>query len=163
MRHVCPAPSLPASDPAQRDSAFARSLAYVESPSVRAAEWARLDREGLGLTHGDRRAVARATFPHGAARAYAHLLAFVTRLAMGSLRTWGGRRLGVGGREFAGLVGTGGALQTGRGGRVAALLVEDAPDAASPHLAQTGLDTSLVLDLLLDGVRAHPTGVAGRS
>ena len=166
--------------PAQRDSAFARSLAYVESPSVRAAERARLEQEGLGLTPDAQRTAARATFPRGTARAYARLLAravrgdlldpetsarflrLVSHTAPDSLRGRGGRRLGVVGGEISGLVGRAGVLQAGRGGRVAVLLLEGAPSAVLDHLAQTGLGERLVVDLLAgEAVGERPGGGAG--
>ena len=162
----------------QRDSAFARSLSYVESPAVRAAEQVRLERDGLGLARDGRRAAVRATFPRGTARAYARLLAqavrgdlvdaevsacfldLVTRPAADSLRGRGGRRLGVVGGGASGLVGTAGVFQTERGGRVAVLLLEDAPSATAPPAWARRLVRDLVVD---DRLGAHPTGGAGRS
>ncbi len=164
---------------AQRDSAFSQSQAYVKSRAYRAAEQVRLERGGLGISRDDQRAAARATFPRGTARAYARLLAraargdlvdpgtsdvflnFVARPATDSLRSRDGRRLGVVGGGFPGLLGTAGVYE-GRGGRVAVLLLEDVPNAVLFHLAQTGLDTALVLDALLGDVAGSaPASVSG--
>lgn len=154
---------------AQRDSTFSQSQAYVKSRAYRAAELVRLEQDGLGLSRDAQRAAARATFPRGTARAYARLLAravrgdlaspgasdvfldLVTRPAADSLRAGGGRRVGAVGGGFAGLLGAASAYEGGRGGRVAVLLLEGVPDAVLVHLAQTGLDTDLVLDLVVPG------------
>ena len=162
---------------AQRDSAFSRSQAYVKSRAYRSAEQVRLERVGLGLSRDDQRAAAQATFPRGTARAYARLLArsargdllgpaasdvfldLVARPATDSLQARGGRRLGVVGGGFPGLLGTAAVFQSGRGGRVAVLLVEDAPNAVFFHLAQSGLDAGLVLDLVVPSERRDTLSV----
>ena len=153
---------------AQRDSAFAHGRAFVTSPAYRAAETARLERDGLGLSRARQREAARLSFPRGTAEGYARLLVraargeladaetssrlveLVTRPATSALQAKGGRRLGVVGGGFPGLTGTAGLLQTARGGRVAVLLLEDLPDAVFFHLAQTDLEVGLVLQLLLE-------------
>ncbi|MDT0631121.1 serine hydrolase [Rubrivirga sp. S365] len=147
--------------PAQRDSAFARSRAYVKSPSYRAAERARLERGGLGLSPTDRRAAARATLPQGTARAYARLLAravredlvdadvsaafldLVPRPARDSLGERGGLRLGVAEGVVDGVVGAAAVAERGRGGRIAVLLADDGVQDASALLLDLARADSL--------------------
>ena len=60
---------------AQRDSAFFRDRAFLNSAALRAVETMRLEREGLGLSPARHRAAAAATLPRASARATARLLA----------------------------------------------------------------------------------------
>ncbi len=144
----------------QRDWAFHAAAAFSRDGADH------LGRRGLGLTRDEQRRAARATFPRGTAVAYARLLAraargdlidsetadrvvdLVTRPASDSLRARGIERVGVVGGGFSGLIGTAGFTGGPEGGRVVVLLAEDVPHAVLYHLAQTGLDVGLVLDLL---------------
>ena len=60
--------------PAQRDSAYARERAFLNSAAYRAEETSRLQLHGFGLTDAEIQTTAAATFPRGTARAYAELL-----------------------------------------------------------------------------------------
>lgn len=60
---------------AQRDSAFARDRAFLNSQAYRADETMRLQREGLGLSADTRHALALASLPAATAEALARLAA----------------------------------------------------------------------------------------
>lgn len=123
-----------------------------------------LTAHGLGLSRDDQRQAAAATFPRLRASTLARELAdlassrdsisakfltVATDPATDSLRARGGERLGVFGGGFPGLQSTAGILtREDGGGRVVVLLLDGLPHAVFYHLAQTGLDVGLVLQLL---------------
>ncbi len=143
---------------AQRDSAFARSLALDNSPSFRAELTARYRHSNLRLTARNQRRAALATFPLGRALAYGRLLSradgtflrLVTSQAPSDIASQGITRIGV-------HVGSGPALRSVSGlasrenaaNRAVVLSLSDAPQAVLDHLENSGLDRAMVRDLLL--------------
>ena len=145
-------------------AAWALSRRLRTDDAFREATEADLAAHGLGLSLGDQRRAAAATFPRLRADTLARWLGHIARgrdpLAMSflsvatdpatdSLRARGGERLGVFGGGFPGLQSTAGILtRADGGGRVVVLLLHGLPHAVFYHLAQTGLDVGLVLDQL---------------